>query len=361
VGAKLQAIAEERWQATFSSLAYGEEAAADLGESFSIPLTTVSRAGNFDASIHIYFASGSAEPTPLVVDSGNTMLIIPHWEPLADNPAYTVLGEAKEPWGSPAKVVRGPIMLLTADGCLFTIQDCVFYACTGEPRTANFGAGCIAPWSASSWNTPPGLDVVMQSPLAYGDYRYAEFVYNTAEEVLAESDGPTVCGGSTLVMHRSQPSGYTMLNILRDLAWMSVLPQDLTIAGTTTRWPGGASSPIAMVDTGGGPVLLSDPEGCVCDTPWPGAVPNPSWTSTSESCTSVNASLGITLHDGICLYAFTIDPARLPPSARGLTAVMCKMNAFLRNRQGMNLGGISALFNRILVDFAGGKVGFKPR
>jgi hypothetical protein len=28
---------------------------------------------------------------------------------------------------------------------------------------------------------------------------------------------------------------------------------------------------------------------------------------------------------------------------------------------GMNIGGLSALFNYILVDYAGGRVGFKPK
>jgi hypothetical protein len=252
-------------------------------------------------------------------------------------------------------------LIPTTDGRLFTLADCVFYACTGAPRTANFGAGRINPWTASTWNTPHGLNVVMQAPLAYCDYPYAEFVYNTVEEVFAEGEGPTVSGGSTLVLSRSLPSGYSMLDILPDLPWMSVIPRDLCIAGTATDWPGSVANPIAMVDTGGGPVLLTDPQGYVCGTPWPGAVTNPGWTSTSESCISVNDSLDITLHDGTNAYAFTLDIAKLPPSVRGLTAVMCKMNAYLRGRQGMNLGGISALFNRILVDFAGSKVGFKPR
>jgi hypothetical protein len=65
------------------------------------------------------------------------------------------------------------------------------YACTGDPpsgapRTANFGVGCLNPWSASGWNTPGNTCVTMQSPLSYCD-----LPVHTATE--ARSDRMTVC------------------------------------------------------------------------------------------------------------------------------------------------------------------------
>ena len=63
--------------------------------------------------------------------------------------------------------------------------------------------------------------------------------------------------GSRLVMHATAPSGYTLLGTIPDLAWMSVVPTAFAIGDTTTGWPGSVSPLIAMVDTGGGPVIFS--------------------------------------------------------------------------------------------------------
>jgi hypothetical protein len=116
-----------------------------------------------------------------------------------------------------------------------------------------------------------------------------------------------------------------------------------------------------MVDTGGGPMFLTDPNGYVYGVKWPDAVACPTWTSNSQSCNCISDALRITLDDGAASYGYTIDPSQLPPSAQGLTAVMCKVNEFMRGQQGMNIGGISALFNHILVDYSGSRVGFRKR
>jgi hypothetical protein len=187
-------------------LAAGPPAAV---QQVTIPLTTVSLAGNFDAYINVLFrGQSSGSLTSLIVDSGNSNLIVPSWDALAALPGYAVLGEAKEPWGSPAKVVRGPIDIPTADGGTYSLEDVVFYACTGEPRTANFGAGCITPWSANGWNTPLGLGVTMQSPLSYnGLFPFAEFNYAAASNVLRSARVPTVAYDSELILSQSPPLG----------------------------------------------------------------------------------------------------------------------------------------------------------
>ena len=51
----------------------------------------------------------------------------------------------------------------------------------------------------------------------------------------------------------------------------------------------------------------------------------------------------------------------MPLPVQGLTAVMCKTNAFMMKQQGMNIGGISALFNRVLIDYEGTQVGLAPK
>ncbi len=338
-----------------------EAAAATL----VVPLTTVSLNSNFDAYVNIQFrGQTSASMTSLLVDSGNSMLIAPAWEDLKDLPGYTVLGEGKEPWGSPAKIVRGPIEIPTASGAIHALEDCVFYACTGAPRTANFGAGCVVPWSASEWNTPSGLGVTMQSPLSYNrGYPFAEFNYAPAPSILSLSGALRIAQQSEMVISKSQPPGYSMLEIIPNLEWMSLIPKSLTIGTTLTQWPGNVASPIAMVDTGGGPVFLSDPNGYVFSSTWPQPASCPTWTSGSELCRCVSDDTTLELQsaDQSSSYKYTIHTRDLPPTVQGLTLVMCKVNAFMMGKQGMNIGGISALFNTILIDYATARVGLKPK
>ena len=39
---------------------------------------------------------------------------------------------------------------------------------------------------------------------------------------------------------------------------------------------------------------------------------------------------------------------------------MCKLNSYMMDQNGMNIGGISALVNSIVVDYVNGRVGLKP-
>jgi hypothetical protein len=334
-------------------------------------LTTVSLNSTFDAYINASFPGAPAGfSVQLLVDSGNSTLIVPRWEDIQAIPGYQnnyqVLGQGKEPWGCPANIVKGPFELISGNGLPLVVQNCVFYACTGDPpdggpRTANFGAGCLNPWSASGWNTPSGIGVVMQSPLSYCEYPYAEFDYAAAAQVIAGGgSAPSPGANSILRLYADAPDGYTLFDIISNCEWMSLIPKSLRIAGAPTQWPGPASG-IAMIDTGGGPVFLSDPDGFVYSKQWPDDVANPDWAAGSVSCQSTEASVGVDLGDASRSYSYAIDDTSLPPAAQGLTLVMCKQNEYMRDQRGMNIGGLSALVNYILIDYANNRVGFKPK
>jgi hypothetical protein len=341
-------------------------------DSLYVPLTTVSMAGSFDSYIDIQFEGAPASNVEtLVVDSGNTTLIVPHWETIASLPNYatnyTILGTATEPWGCPANVVRGPINLTTITNDIVRIDGCVFYACTGnsaqgDGRTANFGTGCISPWSGSGWNAPPGLGIVMQPPLSYdATYPFAEFSYAPASAVHSTSRAPKVASGSYLGLHKSVPPGFQTFDIIPNLEWMSLAPKALSIGSVLTTWPGALSAPIAMIDTGGTCAFLSDPNGDLYTRTWPDPVANPPWTANSQSCESISDAITIELGDRNNSYIYTIDTSTMPPSVRGLTLVMCERNSFMMGQNGMNIGGISALMNAILIDYANARVGLKPK
>jgi hypothetical protein len=338
-----------------------------------LPVATVSLNSNFDAVIDIcYKGAPSSAVVSMIVDSGNSMLIVPRWEDIQalpnSNADYQVLGQCKEPWGCPVNVVRGPINITTTTGGVYTIENCVFYACTdgpapGEDRTANFGAGCLSPWTASVWNTPAGVGVTMQAPLSYDSSNpFLEFNYAPAAQTHGAVGMPNVTDSSSLRLYTTMPPGYQMFDIIGDLEWMSLTPLSLIIGGVKTQWPGVVPSPlIAMIDTGGGPVHLSDPNGIVCDANWPDPVANPSWTSTSIDCQSTGEAVGLQLGDANGSFSYTIDTSKLPSTVQGMTLVMCKLNYFMMGRQGLNIGGISALENYILVDYARHQVGFKAK
>jgi len=114
-----------------------------------------------------------------------------------------------------------------------------------------------------------------------------------------------------------------------------------------------------MVDTGGGPVFLSDPNQYVCTSTWPNPVSNPAWASSSDTRESTSNAITVSLGDGAGAFTYTIDPSQFPLPTRGLTLVMCKRNEYMRGQQGMNIGGISALVNQILIDYAQARVGLK--
>ena len=109
-------------------------------------------------------------------------------------------------------------------------------------------------------------------------------------------------------------------------------------------------------------MFLSDPNGYLYARTWPEPVDNPPWTNDgSVSCQSTQDDLTLELGDANSSFSYRIDPTTMPPSVRGLTLVMCEECSYMWGHQGMNIGGISALFNHILIDYSAGKVGFKPK
>jgi hypothetical protein len=339
-----------------------------------IPLSTISRVKTFDALIGLRFgAAPHSISVPLTMDTGNDTLIVPSFDSIKALPNfdadYRILSESiKEPFGLPAKLLQGPIVIPTPAGD-FTIDDCTFFACTGpntnDENTANFGAGWINRWR--TFTDDYGQPFTVKPPLRTGasPYRYVEFDYAPAATVLTSADQPKVAGGSTMTLLRdTAPPAYQMFEINKgqDDWWMSVKVKSLTIAGSKTSWPG-IPYPLAMVDTGGGPVFLSDPDGDLYPTTWPEQVPLPDWASDgrSISCQAVRDPITIEIGDETNSFSYLIDTTTFPKPVQDLTLVLCKECFYMQGNKGMNIGGISALFNYILIDNQQGMVGFKSK
>jgi hypothetical protein len=345
---------------------------AAIGPSIQIPLSTISRACNFDAYISLRFGNPQRSiMVSLVADSGNDTLVLPSFDDikaLPNFPAdYTVLSESiHEPFRCPAKLLHGPIVIPTPQGD-FRIEGCDFFACTGQigPQgpTANFGTGWISRWTTFTDDSQKKFTV--RPPLRTGanPYRYLEFDYAAAATVLSCGDAPMVAPGSKLTLTNTAPAEYQMFEIAKGPNdwWMSIQVRSLTIGGTKVDWPG-PPYPMAMVDTGGGPVLLSDPDGYFYKTTWPDSVDLPTWIDTSSSlCQAVKDPLVMEIGDGNSWLSYPIDTSKLPETVQDLTLVLCKDCSYLQGNAGVNIGGISALSNLILIDNHLGQVGFKSK
>ena len=340
------------------------------GSRVIIPLTTVAKSGNFDSYIQVQFPNPGGSPVTfqLLVDSGNTCMIVPHAEALLQSGAYKFWGAYTEPFGCPAYLLQGPLQIPTLDGSTYEIENCVFYACYGDNqwnpslgRTANFGAGRVIPWPTMTVGPPPQTELTLACPFAYNKaYSFVEFIYGPAA-AMSFGGGPLVTDGSFLVLNSYMPSGYTMLEIIPNALWMAVVPTSLTINGTLTKWPGSDPSPLAQIDTGGGPVLVRDPNGLVNLDPWPDRVNCPPWTSGDYpncNCTSAPLQLGFAGYGNVGAYSYSINASALPVPAQGLTAVVYNPGP---GSDTMNIGGLSMLFNRLLVEYAGSRIGLLPQ
>ena len=330
-----------------------------------VTIDSVSKDGNFDAYIHVGVVGGDQD-IPLMVDSGNSSLILPSLDVITEIPGYDKIYDVgtdtvTEPWGAPAKLVTGPIVLPCEGGGSYTIARCQFYACIGlndqGKPTANFGIGCVVPWSIGDKN---GL----QSPLSYDpDYTCVQVDYAPVDQVFSASNMPHVAPGSRLILSQNQPEYPALFDILPDTIWMSLRPKSLSIGNSPTEWPGTReATSIAMVDTGGGPVFLSDPQNYLGRLNFPGVtlvdLPEPNWPDT---CAGITDDLAFSLSDGHQTMSFSLPTAALPQSVQGLSLVVCQNNPYMRGADGMNIGGLTALFYSILIDYANAKVGFKAK
>jgi hypothetical protein len=309
------------------------------GADIHIPIDSVSKNGSFDAYIHVGLVGGGHPNIKLMVDSGNSTLVLPHFDAISQLPNfdknYKVAPDVvTEPWCGQARMVTGPIVLQRTGGT-YTIPNCQFYACIGPNQdgcyTANFGIGRVDPWSAADKH---GL----QSPLSYdSDYNYLQIDYAPIDQVLRSGNKPHVAPGSSLTLSKARPAGYpTMFQIVPGKPWMSLRPQSLDIGRLRTKWPGdNEAAPIAMIDTGGGPVFLSDPENYLRKTDWPGAVPEPIPTYWISSCTGISDDLAFTLSDGNQSVSLAIATKSLSPAVQGLTLVICDDCHFMFGEDGM--------------------------
>lgn len=331
-----------------------------------IQMTSVTLDYNFDALLSVSIAS--QPPIATIFDTGNTSLILPDFEAFRDAPEfkqnYRILKDKdlKEPFGCPAVLIKGPVGFAATTGS-YVIPDCVFFACTGPrssdgERTSNFGAGVVSRWPAVKDVGP------VMPPFAY-DQRYPYLEIDLAPAI--SSSSPSLFRAkidrlSEIRLHRTPPAGFQMFSIVKDSVWMALRPYSVSVGKWRTGWPQQPSEAIAMMDTGGGPIFLSDPTGLLKSPMWRENGKQPTWSlKDSTDCRFTADPVTIEVGDETSRFTYTVDTDHLPDSVKGFTLLRCERCQYMRDQKGMNIGGLSGLFVKILVDFAGKRIGLKRK
>jgi hypothetical protein len=91
----------------------------------------------------------------------------------------------------------------------------------------------------------------------------------------------------------------------------------------------------------------------------------PDWVSDpgtpSTICSATSSVIGVELGDDTTSYAYSIDLTTLPATDRATSLVVCTDCGFMRGQPGMNTGGLSMLYNSILMDISDKTVGFMKK
>ncbi len=365
-----------------------------------IPL--IGGAGNFDQRISVRGVGFSPDDPmksyDILFDTGNHNLIYPYWNDLKNNSdKYNILGSATERWGCPVYIVTGPMIV---GG--FTIQNCTFLACyqdhphTGS-RTSNFGAGYI-----SRTRIKLG-DVYVDTPFRYVPNINCIEINFANNYVMLYND---ISQSLTTLL------GYpNMLNITPNYNWMSTYIKYLSLNikngdNITKKWIDNLDNRHVYIDSGGGPILMSDPSISKCYSYRAAGhhfTTIPSLTSReecvnkgytwSESDSSIihNDDIPVVTHEkvetwgtkcGVYNFPSYVDVTltdkqnvaiikipknngEIPGNFANCNAVICEQNRYLFSKAAMNIGGQLFYYYNVLIDYrdpekGGFKIGFKP-
>lgn len=309
----------------------------------------LNRSDYLDQYINISLDGGPVNGESLLFDTGNSMLIYPYWEHLKGLKSYSIIngldGNIREPWGCPAYRVKGPIILNNQ----YTINNCEFLACndnnTAGKRTSNFGAGYTLKFD---WNYL-GLKSYIETPLRYSDCKYLEI--NFSDNYLN-------------IYENSIPTGYNMMNILDELEWMSSTINNIYMGEKSyPLWIKSLNRKYAELDTGGGPILINDPQNDIIPDIKAYISDTESYKGWGEECNGYNVSNFLaTIGEKSYDIMIPMNKGQIEKVETTTNAVICKKNIYTAS---INLGGQLYYYYNALIDYrniedGGFKIGFNP-
>jgi len=318
---------------------------------------TISSAGglqaNYDNYISVeYRKGGSWTPTmeTMVFDTGSNALILPDFS-LLDATKYTVIEDnIQEPWGCPAKILKGPIRL----GMSMEIPECEFVACTAPNASGNRTHICgasIGQYVISSGLYPSSpivqLCVQLKRP-------FFEIVINEKSTNL----------NSQINFFTNKPSSYSQKNVggpfpvVPNIPWTAIAIEGIKVDGNSTKWQvSSASKHIGLLDTGGGPVMIND-------DPQQSLVPV--FKKTSDCPGWVSPSLGAQcFSDQITVNISPDFEVKYPDNGKTTTVLFSHPGTFTSWGEyvvSLNFGGPFFLYAcNMLIDTKQGEVYLQPK
>ena len=342
---------------------------------------------NYDSFISVeYRKGGEWVPTTetMLFDTGSVALILPYYKNLDATKYRTIKDNITEPWGCPAKILKGPIRLGGME-----IPECQFIACTGpntyKRRTHICGA------SISSRNEPY---VYPSSPIVQVCKKlkrpFFEVVINTSNLK------------SQVSFFSNKPPSYSQKNvggpfpIIPNENWTAIAIEGIKVDGT--KWqklpqgcPAGepdcgcyvdnqcwgsidydeancanefidakwcmASNPankyIGLLDTGGGPIMINDDKQQSLASVFKNTTKCPGWLSSSLGAQCFSDQITVSISSDF--------EVKYPNNGKTTTVLFPRKNIFTSSGE-LNFGGQFFLYGcNVLYDINSQEVYLQPK
>lgn len=328
----------------------------------SIPLTNFSDAGLTGLLVSV--AVGGINFS-LMPDTGNNTVILPYNDGLAvqnsdghwvvhDSSNYKILNDnVKDSWSNEALLMSGPVKLGSREFTMkfFMRKD------ASAGGSGNFGMNFVGhawykAWSNGSWTTITEAASADWCPMLAAKWTYFQIQLVSP---------PTEGMQSTLILSNDLNFG-AHLSFMKlmdtQVAQVRCTGYDMRLNGTDIASRDGAQM-VAMVDSGGGAILCSNPAANDLATKAlkSNAAPAFTWPNEKEKdevlwLKEVETTFELLSDDGAGSFS-----AHIPA---GDYTQLCSIpdNPYLNGQDGFNLGAQLFQYNRVVFDVSAGQVGF---
>ena len=308
-------------------------------------------AENYTSTIYIeYFKSGSNNwvqtDQPMIFDTGSVFLILPYFSNLDPEKYQVVEDNIKEPWGCPAKIVKGPIRL----GKTIKITDCYFIACTdvntNGTRTHICGSS-VGSRSDYTGATSPIMQVCQQLKRSFFEVVINEKSPTSKSQIKFSTNKPAIYNQKTV----GGP-----FPIIKKINLTAIAIQGLYIddAKPMARWDHDPTIPyIGLLDTGGGPIMINDDVN--------GSLKNNGFNEPSTNCPSWSTLIPYSecFKDQVTVQITSNFKVKYPNNEKIVTVLFPKPSVYTswgKYKVSLNFGGAFFLYAyNMLVDTKLGK------
>lgn len=340
--------------------ARGSPPETDVAGQETIPLTNFSDNDLTGLLVHVGVAG---QEMPLMPDTGNNCVIVQYNSHLAReengkwtvvDPAYTIIdSNVWEPWGNPALLVSGPIQLGTRR---FNLQ--FFMKKDPTDLFGNFGMNSVGDVWWMYLNSHGAKDYkTIDSSAKMCPMLASGWTYFQIHLIPSKTSNP-----SKLVLSDNDDflGDVQMFNLMDDaVAQVHCGAYNIEMNGQTLSAKT-ASGMIAMIDSGGGPILCSDPAAVDLAHLNSNGHPLFKWTPAGKEIGEVKWLSGVqasfVLQESDKSSGSTFK-AKIPAEAYTQLASI-QHDRYLNGQNGFNLGAQLFQYHSVVFDVKRSRVGF---